>query len=178
MPVKYLAPSKIEGIATDILNDFPDAITLNEEKEIDIYKVAEGLGCEVVEVDFTPKNVVAQVQRNKLTKEHKYVIQVARQDSARRKKFSVAHEISHIILHDDGKSNFVERRQALVEYMPNELYKEVQANMLAAALLMPKEQIIKLWKATKSIDEIADILNVSKDAVTNRLSNLGLLVNE
>lgn len=144
--------------------------------EVDIYSIAKKLGCKVELVDFDPSSVSARVLRH--GENGSFTIQVARTDSLLRRKFSIAHEIAHIVLHDDGKDEFIEFRKNLIEYDPEELYKEVQANMLASALLLPKELVRIAWESTRSIDMVAEQFSVSKEAAYNRLSNLRLLEND
>lgn len=160
MSIKYIAPETIEQIANQMRSDLLPVPNPDEINEIDIYRIAHGLGCKIELVDFDPPNISAKISRNS---PNTYIIQVCRSDSLRRQKFSIAHEIAHIILHDDGQDEFIEFRQNSIDYSPNELYKEVQANMLASALLLPKQQVTRVWEMSKSIDTVADIFNVSKD---------------
>ncbi len=50
--------------------------------------------------------------------------------------------------------------------------------MLASALLLPFEKVKRVWELSKSVDEVAEVFNVSKEATCNRLDNLGFLENE
>lgn len=169
---RYISPQTIEKIAQDIGTD----AKLNESEPgaIDVIKLAQFFGCEVESVQFDQSNISAKIQ-------HKRgggcLIQVASSDSPKRQRFSIAHEVSHYVLHDDKE--FIEYRKALSDYDdPTVLYKEVQANMLASALLMPKQLVIRAWETTKDIDDLAEIFNVSRDSAYYRLDNLGLLSSE
>jgi Zn-dependent peptidase ImmA (M78 family) len=165
---RYIKPAVIERLAQRISED----AKLNEQEPgaVDVIKLANYFDCDVETVDFNPSTISAKIER----KNGKCIIQVAKIDSGNRQRFSIAHEVSHLVLHDEGE--FIEYRKPFAEYdNPNMLYKEVQANMLASALLMPKELVIKAWKATKDIDDIAEIFNVSRSSVYFRLENLGLL---
>lgn len=175
MSTKYIKPEKIEEIADKIRSDLLPDYDPEISQEIDIHAIAKKLGCKVEEVDFDPTDVSARVVRNP---DKSFTIQVNRDDSILRRKFSIAHEIAHIVLHDDGEDEFVEFRKRQIEYEPHALYKEVQANMLASALLLPKEPVIIAWELTKSIDVVAEQFSVSKEAAYNRLSNLRLLDDE
>ncbi len=176
MPKTYIAPETLEKIASELREDFLG--DSSQDIEVDVFKIAEGLGCNVQLADFQPENVSARVVRVE-SLEKPYTIQVARNESPRRQKFSIAHEIAHIILHDDGTNEFVELRQPTSVYADEGLlYKEVQANMLASALLLPANQVRNIWASSKSIDDLAEIFNVSKSAAYFRLDNLGLLENE
>lgn len=169
----YIAPSVIERIAERTISNF--APERGELDEVDLNSIASAIGCDIELVTFDPEDISAQVVKD--TGNNRYKIQVSREDGKKRQRFSIAHEIAHIILHDTSKdgSLFIERRQPLVDYNADDLYKEVQANMLAAAILMPKRAVIELWDNSHSVDAIADAFNVSNGAVYNRLDNLGLM---
>jgi Zn-dependent peptidase ImmA (M78 family) len=145
---------------------------------IDIEKIAAELNCSIEIVDFNPGDISARVIRDPSDKS-RYRIQISSKEGPLNKRFLIAHEISHIIIHDDGKDQFVELSQPLINYATEDLmYKEVQANILATAILLPKEQVMKAWKACRSIDQVAEIFNVSKAATSLRLDGLGLLEGE
>jgi Zn-dependent peptidase ImmA (M78 family) len=176
---KYIAPALIERIAGQMRSDFAPDRQGDDSAEVDIHRIALGLGCRVEVVDFEPPSISARVLRTGVVgSDRKYTIQIARGDSPRRQKFSIAHEIAHIVLHDDGSNEFVEFRQAPIDYSPDELYKETQANMLAAALLLPESKIRAVWASSKGVDDVAEFFDVSREAACNRLLNLGLLRDE
>lgn len=95
-----------------------------------------------------------------------------------RQRFTIAHELGHFFLHPQ-KDTFVDYRNHKKEVMRT--IKERQADMFAAALLMPRKNVIRDFKNTSkglSDDEIRKILaeryEVSEDAMRFRLKNLGL----
>lgn len=98
-----------------------------------------------------------------------------------RQRFTIAHELGHFYLHP--------QKDAFVDYRNHKdnnkdaatTIKERQANMFAAALLMPRKNLIKDFKTVAkglSDEEAAGILakryEVSDDAMKFRLKNLGL----
>lgn len=98
-----------------------------------------------------------------------------------RQRFTIAHELGHFFLHP--------QKDAFVDYRNHKdtktdrltTIKERQANMFAAALLMPRKNLIKDFaKLAKGLsdDEVSSILSkryeVSEDAMRFRLKNLGL----
>lgn len=169
MATRFISPDTIEELAAQMVSD--SGISSHDFNSLDVIQLAQSLGCKVEEVDFDPDTISAKVQK---VADGSYLIQVSRRDSAKRQRFSIAHEISHIVLHDDDE--FVEWRKPLSDYDdPDMLYKEVQANMLASALLMPKELVKKVWGETKDIDDLAEAFNVSRSAAYYRLDNLRLL---
>ena len=98
-----------------------------------------------------------------------------------RQRFTIAHELGHFYLHP--------QKDAFVDYRNHKntktdrvtTIKERQANMFAAALLMPRKNLIRDFaKLAKGLsdDEVSAVLarryEVSDDAMRFRLKNLGL----
>lgn len=102
--------------------------------------------------------------------------------------FSKAHELGHWILHVTEQNDYEQ-----ITFLPTEVFhcrnmvkrppKEVQADMFAASLLMPKEIISEAVNELKhkgfvsfpELYRIADEFEVSISALTNRIRGLGLL---
>lgn len=94
-------------------------------------------------------------------------------DSAKRQRFTIAHELGHYMLGHghafrDPSSNF-----SMSYYDP----REVDANQFAAEVLMPEMAVNVLVKQRKIMDvnELARIFDVSVDAMKYRLKKLGIL---
>jgi Zn-dependent peptidase ImmA (M78 family) len=101
-----------------------------------------------------------------------------------RQRFTIAHELGHFLLHKDevhvdrGYSmRFRSIRSATAEDRA-----EIEANQFAAELLMPEAFIRKAWKTHAfalddeySLSEMARRFQVSPQALTYRLTNLGLI---
>jgi Zn-dependent peptidase ImmA (M78 family) len=103
-------------------------------------------------------------------------------DPPYRKRFTIAHELGHHFLHllEDGE--FVDGEADLfrqphdseeTEITPKRR-QEIQANMFAAALLMPEDAVRSEWQEMQSIGELARRFNVSETAMGIRLDQLGL----
>lgn len=97
-------------------------------------------------------------------------------DEARtRQRFTCAHELGHFNMRTQQRSfdewNYVDERATLAGAGtdPAEMY----ANGFAAALLMPRRAVEKLWDG--EIAPLAATFGVSPEAMTNRLKNLKLL---
>lgn len=115
------------------------------------------------------------------------VIGVNSKHSTTRQRFTIAHEIGHLLLHapaSDEAVHFDEifMRRDLVSAQGTDL-REVEANLFAAELLMPEHFIMNDLRASipnfsceeKLIDQIAGVYHVSPQAMGIRLSNLGYL---
>jgi Zn-dependent peptidase ImmA (M78 family) len=100
-----------------------------------------------------------------------YSIGVNASEGFRRKRFTVAHEIAHYILHLDKIGD---------ELTDDAMYRsglstreEVQANNLAADIIMPISLIRQLQGlGMDSVSALADALQVSEPAMRVRLSYL------
>lgn len=119
--------------------------------------------------------------------EKQTVIGINSTHSKVRQRFTIAHEIGHLVLHDGDlfvdqtmRINFRDKRSSLAENQH-----EIEANKFAAELLMPREmikrevmkRIAKKKVATESqlITELARVFDVSEQAMGYRLFNLGMI---
>ena len=104
-----------------------------------------------------------------------------------RQRFTIAHEIGHLVLHkgelfvDQGvRLNFRDKRSSLAEDQ-----QEIEANKFAAELLMPEEMIRqevqkcttkkKITTEDQLMSELARVFDVSEQAMGYRLFNLGII---
>lgn len=79
--------------------------------------------------------------------------------SINRKRFTLAHELGHIVL--DHTSMIGESSQS------NEDYRESEANAFANSLLMPRKDLYQFMKSkNKNITEIAQRYQISEESVT------------
>ena len=119
------------------------------------------------------KNGQAVIAVNALHSRHSY----------RRKRFTIAHELGHLILKHHGEF-FVDRklfRDSISKQGTDKI--ERDANQFAAELLMPELMIRAQFKETpvqdvddpESLKLLADRFEVSVQAMTIRLANLGLV---
>jgi uncharacterized protein DUF955 len=102
-------------------------------------------------------------------------IWVRRDESETRRRFTIAHEIGHHLLHSDGAT--VLCRPLDVDQADDaERAKERQANRFAAELLMP-EPLVRARAETDGLDAtaLARTFNVSPIAMAYRLVNLEFL---
>jgi Zn-dependent peptidase ImmA (M78 family) len=93
-------------------------------------------------------------------------------DARNRKRFSCAHELGHFLRHPEDEYEYVDHRNILSSggTEPEEIY----ANSFAAALLMPESEVHRLHKAGATEYEMALFFDVSREALSYRLKNLGL----
>ena len=135
---------------------------------VDVVKIANKLDFDVFLSDFDEKNVSGMVVNSKDEKS----IYVNKNDIPQRQRFTIAHEIGHIVLHHKNEE-FSEVDFRNTDELPTQ--KEIEANAFAAALLMPKDIAIEKWNEFQDVDDFADYFKVSKSAAAIRLINLGLI---
>jgi Zn-dependent peptidase ImmA (M78 family) len=112
------------------------------------------------------------------------VIGVNSRQAPTRQRFTVAHEIGHLVLHK-GQAVFVDSFVRVNWRAGKSGRDEVEANAFAAELLMPRQFIERQIDAAVSrhktlrrealIAELANKFKVSSEAMSYRLSNLGVL---
>lgn len=107
-------------------------------------------------------------------------------ESRVRRRFTIAHELGHFILHKDESDMFMDKQYKALFRSPGFTYPEKtqkleqEANKFAACLLMPEKllrnEIEKMEFDLHSEDDIkqlAKIFDVSATSMSFRLSNLG-----
>lgn len=114
-----------------------------------------------------------------IRKDGKSLIGINSTESHVRQRFTIAHELGHFFLHPQ-KDTFVDYRDNQKDVMRTP--RERQANMFAAALLMPRSLIFKDVKNLSKegihdmeIQKLAEKYEVSEEAMKYRLMNLNLL---
>ena len=141
---------------------------------VDPVVIANRLGIRVSNAVFSDSSLSGMIAQ----RGDKKLLLVNDSDSAERKRFTIAHELGHSILHLNNEGEFVDSAMDLfrAESSPNEqpYYQEVEANAFAAALLMDAELVKKFWDSCKSLNAMAKAFMVSETAMGIRLNTLGL----
>lgn len=101
-----------------------------------------------------------------------------RENHPHRRRFTYAHELGHFVhtyqdLPNDKIAGKVEKRDELASLGTDP--EEIWANNFAAALLMPASIVRNYWAQGMSVSAMSSLFDVSYGAMSNRLSNLGLL---
>ncbi len=87
-----------------------------------------------------------------------------------RQRFSLAHELKHVIDHSSRDYTCWDDRMQTANQKGERL-----ADYFAACLLMPKRHVKSLWGKYRNVQVLADRFSVSSAAMSVRLSQLGLL---
>ncbi|NBU69971.1 MAG: ImmA/IrrE family metallo-endopeptidase [Bacteroidetes bacterium] len=105
-----------------------------------------------------------------------WIIGVNDSQSSTRRRFTIAHELAHIILHGNLiLSEGIHRDKGLFRDADYMSAIEKEANDFAGKLLMPENKILELVQnGTKKSDLLAAIFDVSQSAIKYRLNQCGL----
>jgi len=142
--------------------------SFQQEAPVNIVGLAEFLGVNVWEDDLA-RPISGKLFIDKLNGgKSGFSIVISKTESHPRKRFTVAHEIAHFILHRDDLQDGIIEDALFRGALSNK--KETEANQLAADILMPFHLIEKLMaQGTRTLSELADALEVSKSAMAIRL---------
>jgi Zn-dependent peptidase ImmA (M78 family) len=161
MDLKELLPEKCQKY----LNTFP----------VEVLNIADELGIDIYIDKEMDDNISGYIK----FESGKFMIVINNKHSYERNRFTVAHEIGHFLLHKDkiketGLTDYVSQPvfRSNQKYEPEEKDREVEANRLAAELLMPEIEFTKIFDKLNSMIDIADYFKVSESAVAVRANVL------
>lgn len=141
---------------------------------VPVVAIAKDLGLEIYETkDFDDSQSGSIVRENS-----SYVIYINPSHTPERKRFTIAHEIGHFLLHKDKLgSELVDSVKNIEAGVPMlnrtetngvAYHEETEANNFAADLLMPEKEFVKVWNEAKTVQEVAEKFQVSKSAASVR----------
>lgn len=161
---------------------------------VDVYKIAERLGAAIIEAPHEDDNLSGFLLRDPSSK--KPIIGVNKTHSTTRRRFTIAHEIGHLLLHSfnsihvDNTGYGAGYGQLKLRNQDSSLganSEEIEANFFAAELLMPYELLVEELKKYPNLDvldstnferaikQIATKFKVSPQSANIRLVQLDLL---
>lgn len=149
-----------------------------ETLPVDPVVLANREGIKLYNARFSEEELVGMIAR----RGGDVTLLVKQSDPPARKRFTIAHELGHYFLHlngqdgqfVDGEANLFRRTPAPAEETTPQRRQEIQANLFAAALLMPEELVRQQWPLLRSVEEMAKLFNVSVPAMGFRIDQLGL----
>lgn len=167
-------PSSAEKKAIELLGE-ADATTL----PVPVESIALGLGADIT-YEAYDGDVSGMLVRNN----DGAVIGVNSRHAKTRQRFSVAHEIAHLVLHK-GKPMFIDRFLRVNWRDGASNKEEIEANAFAAELLMPRDLVAaevdnalakdQTMTPLKLSRQLAKDFQVSSEAMSYRLENLGVV---
>lgn len=144
-----------------------------QEAPVDITALANDLGLSVYEEYDLPAGISGKICRDSTdNSDSGYSISVNADESYLRRRFTIAHECAHYILHrskiGDGLSDDAMYRS---EKMNSK--EEFEANNLAADLLMPRSLVAKFMRqGLSNPSDLAERFRVSQPAMRVRMRYL------
>jgi Zn-dependent peptidase ImmA (M78 family) len=134
---------------------------------VDVKRIADDLGIAVLELDTMPVGASGKLFQDKKSSSG-WSIGVNKSDTSTRKRFTIAHELSHFLLHRNYISNGV---------LDDVLYRsehlsgaqETEANKFAADILMPYTLLQAAASRAINVDDLARTFGVSPQAMSIRL---------
>lgn len=159
-------------VTESILNDFERPIP------VPVVKIANQFGLQVVEYKFKKASISGMLIDD--YEDGEWGIVINENEPRQRQRFTIAHELGHFLLHTRTTGEqFVDMRADLNVFYRAVSFgnssQEQDANLFAANLLMPKEEVQEYYEATQDIKETADYFDVSQSAMNFRLTNLRLI---
>jgi len=148
---------------------------------VDVRRIAEGEGA-VVASEQLERTISGLLLREGDAR----LIAVNSSHALRRQRFTIAHELGHMVLHP-GKQYLVDStvrvnfRDQLSSLASDT--EEIQANAFAAELLMPRDLVLRhvarlrasqVGNPDRVVETLADQFDVSTEAMGYRLINLGV----
>lgn len=145
---------------------------------VDVFKLASDLGIRVV-AKALPDEMSGAIER----RDDGWVIVVNKDHSENRKRFTVAHEIGHFVLHyrdlgngtNDTKRYRADEREGAYENWID-IEHEREANGFATGILMPVQLVRRQYRAMEGLNDIpermAPLFGVSEAAMRYRIKDL------
>jgi Zn-dependent peptidase ImmA (M78 family) len=138
---------------------------------VDLRRIAAGCGLKYEEVDYFPDDVDALI----VTTEEGTVAVVNKNQSNSRRRFSLAHELGHFVLHRDGS---VLEATVTIDTPPTgepdremSSVAEREANLFAGELLVPLEFLKKHFKPGMTAADVAKVFEVSESVAAIAISS-------
>ena len=130
-------------------------------------KIANALGIKVYKVPGWPSDLSGMVKKNS-DSAGGYDIFVNADHPETRRRFTIAHEIAHVILHPHLIGDGITDDALLRSGLSNAV--EAQANRMAADILMPREKLNEcISQGLTSVRDLAAKFNVSEQSMAIRL---------
>jgi len=141
---------------------------------VNVDDIARHFGVDVREEAF-PDDISGALHRGP----ERAVIAVNSTHHQHRRRFTIAHELGHFLLHHDAPSYYDQAQQVGLHFRARVTGttwdpKEVEANRFAAELLMPRRLLLARVGDSVGVDaaQLAAEFNVSTQAMTSRLAEL------
>lgn len=143
------------------------------EAPVDVVAMAHALGLTVDMASDMPPDLSGRILRRPDDPQG-YHIEINRAHSPNRKRFTLAHEIAHYLLHRELIGDGVEDSALYRSRLSDQT--EIEANTMAANILMPPDLVRRVYRAgLKWIAGLSAAFQVSEEAMRIRLKQLRLV---
>jgi Zn-dependent peptidase ImmA (M78 family) len=161
-----MASSRIFGLVKKLAWSYTKKIG-NHELPVPIDTIIIVYSSQPVEVRLVPlKSAHGAVWRLK----DGWIIHLNNKDSSARRRFTIYHELFHILAHCNASPVFKKspsRREGI--------FNELLADHFSAIMVMPEEMILKKWKEVKDLRKMAAIFDVPETVAYCGLKYLKLM---
>lgn len=151
-----------------------------QEPPVDVYALSEQEG-----ISLMSRDLEEDVSGLLVIKGNRAAIGFNQRHHLNRQRFTVAHELGHYFLHRNTSNLFIDKTLTFYRdeaSSEGSYLQEIQANSFAAELLMPRAFLTDYFKVhridlhdSNAIQELASLYRVSEQALSIRLSNLGIV---
>ena len=160
--------AEAERKAREVLDRFWDL-----RLPVNVQRIAAGLGGEVGDLPPEERTISGKVERT----ENGFRILVNPEEPEHRRRFTIAHEIGHVVLGHVRPGEKALRDPHRPWSFLDEDARERAANYFAAELLMPEKTVLH---AIEKLDDptlanLANLFAVSRSAMEIRLRHLGVI---
>ena len=146
--------------------------TFQQDAPVDLDGLASALGVKVQGTTDLPEGISGKIfpdRENGGTAD--YCIQINMGDPFARRRFTLAHELAHFILHRDLIGTGITDNELYRSGLPDQ--REFEANRLAADILMPSHLIFRYRdNGVRSVEALAARFKVSAAAMRIRMQEL------
>lgn len=144
---------------------------------VDLEAIANSIGLHI-QYSFLDSDTSGILEKNK--KHDGYTIIVNANDHSNRKRFTIAHELGHYMLHRNLIGSGLDDNRAYRSTDTGKYHntsigpeEETEANQFAANLLMPRHKVKELYTSgVTNSGELADKFGVSEQAMSIRLKSV------
>ncbi|MEB3245549.1 MAG: ImmA/IrrE family metallo-endopeptidase [Vampirovibrionales bacterium] len=151
-----------------------------DSHKVDFNRLCQKLNVSVFMADFVDQDINGMVKRQA---NDSFEVYLKKTHSKNRKRFTLAHELGHIISY--RADSFSKEKLSLEGYLERRTQSkrdiaEIEANEIAACILMPEEFLESLISKLKNptLKELSEEFGVSSAAMSVRLNKLGYDLND
>lgn len=164
------------------MSKIEDLLFLHAGPPVNVEAIISGLGIELDKKAILDTRISGELSKSP---EGHFRISVNGSEHYYRKRFTMAHELGHFLLHADLIGNGVDDNKAYRSSDAGNYYNlkikpshEAEANAFAAKILMPKAILQRHAVVGASVDELAKQFQVSKQAMEIRLHGLAVKIKD